>query len=26
MAEQIGGRLRDEGLDLQVVHRDLGRE
>jgi RNase adapter protein RapZ len=26
MAEQLGGRLRDEGLDLQVVHRDLGRE
>ena len=26
MAEQLGGRLRDEGLDVQVIHRDLGRE
>ncbi len=26
MAEQFGGRLRDEGLDVQVIHRDLGRE
>jgi UPF0042 nucleotide-binding protein len=26
MAEQIGARLRDDGLDVQVAHRDLGRE
>ncbi|WP_254716873.1 RNase adapter RapZ [Actinomadura sp. WMMB 499] len=26
MAEQIAARLRDEGLDVQVAHRDLGRE
>lgn len=26
MAEQLGARLRDERLDVQVVHRDLGRE
>lgn len=26
MAEQFGARLRDEGLDVQVTHRDLGRE
>ncbi|MBO2450077.1 RNase adapter RapZ [Actinomadura barringtoniae] len=26
MAEQIAARLRDEGIDVQVAHRDLGRE
>jgi UPF0042 nucleotide-binding protein len=26
MAEQLTARLRDEGLDAQTVHRDLGRE
>jgi RNase adapter protein RapZ len=26
MAEQLAGRLRDEGLDAQAAHRDLGRE
>jgi RNase adapter protein RapZ len=26
LAEQLGARLRDEGLEVQVVHRDLGRE
>ncbi|WP_030167464.1 RNase adapter RapZ [Spirillospora albida] len=26
MAEQIAARLRDEGLDVRVAHRDLGRE
>ncbi|MDX6744940.1 RNase adapter RapZ [Actinocorallia sp. A-T 12471] len=26
MAEQFGQRLRDEGVDVQVSHRDLGRE
>jgi UPF0042 nucleotide-binding protein len=26
MAEQIAGRLRDEGVEVQVSHRDLGRE
>jgi UPF0042 nucleotide-binding protein len=26
MAEQFAARLRDEGLDVQVAHRDLGRE
>jgi UPF0042 nucleotide-binding protein len=26
MAEQLAARLRDEGLDVQVAHRDLGRE
>lgn len=26
MAEQIGIRLRDEGIEVQVAHRDLGRE
>jgi len=26
MAEQLGQRLRDEGIDVQVTHRDLGRE
>ncbi|WP_106253753.1 RNase adapter RapZ [Allonocardiopsis opalescens] len=26
MAEQLCSRLRDEGLEVQVVHRDLGRE
>ncbi|MCD0453676.1 RNase adapter RapZ [Actinocorallia sp. API 0066] len=26
MAEQLGQRLRDEGVDVQVAHRDLGRE
>ncbi|HEV7934065.1 MAG TPA: RNase adapter RapZ [Actinomadura sp.] len=26
MAEQIAGRLRDEGIEVQVSHRDLGRE
>ncbi|GAA2737023.1 RNase adapter RapZ [Actinocorallia aurantiaca] len=26
MAEQLGQRLRDEGIDVQVGHRDLGRE
>ncbi|GAB2852195.1 RNase adapter RapZ [Actinocorallia aurea] len=26
MAEQFGQRLRDEGVDVQVAHRDLGRE
>jgi len=26
MSEQLAGRLAGEGVDLQVVHRDLGRE
>ncbi|HEU5161098.1 MAG TPA: RNase adapter RapZ [Streptosporangiaceae bacterium] len=26
MAEQFANRLRDEGLDVRVAHRDLGRE
>jgi UPF0042 nucleotide-binding protein len=26
MTEQLAGRLRDEGLDVQIAHRDLGRE
>jgi UPF0042 nucleotide-binding protein len=26
MAEQLGTRLRDEGIDVQIAHRDLGRE
>jgi UPF0042 nucleotide-binding protein len=26
MAEQIAGRLRDEGVEVQASHRDLGRE
>jgi UPF0042 nucleotide-binding protein len=26
MAEQFAARLRDEGLEVQVTHRDLGRE
>ncbi|MBO3748626.1 RNase adapter RapZ [Streptosporangiaceae bacterium NEAU-GS5] len=26
MAEQIGGRLRDRGMEVQVSHRDVGRE
>jgi UPF0042 nucleotide-binding protein len=26
MAEALGARLRDRGLDASVVHRDLGRE
>lgn len=26
MAEQLGARLREEGWDVQVSHRDLGRE
>jgi UPF0042 nucleotide-binding protein len=26
MAEQFATRLRDEGLEVQVAHRDLGRE
>jgi UPF0042 nucleotide-binding protein len=26
MAEQLAARLRDEGLEVQVAHRDLGRE
>ncbi|MQY08492.1 RNase adapter RapZ [Actinomadura macrotermitis] len=26
MAEQISARLRDEGIEVQVAHRDLGRE
>ncbi|GAA0345117.1 RNase adapter RapZ [Actinoallomurus spadix] len=26
MAEQFGARLADEGLEVRVVHRDLGRE
>jgi RNase adapter protein RapZ len=26
MAEQLAARLRDEDLDVQVAHRDLGRE
>jgi UPF0042 nucleotide-binding protein len=26
MAEQLAGRLRDDGLEVQVSHRDLGRE
>ncbi|MFC4909184.1 RNase adapter RapZ [Actinomadura gamaensis] len=26
MAEQIAARLRDEGVEVQVAHRDLGRE
>jgi UPF0042 nucleotide-binding protein len=26
MAEQIAARLRDEGIEVQATHRDLGRE
>ncbi|MGK5551370.1 RNase adapter RapZ [Actinomadura kijaniata] len=26
MAEQLAARLRDEGIEVQVAHRDLGRE
>ena len=26
MAEQFGARLRDEGVEVHVVHRDVGRE
>ncbi|MBW8483212.1 RNase adapter RapZ [Actinomadura parmotrematis] len=26
MAEQLSARLRDEGIEVQVAHRDLGRE
>jgi UPF0042 nucleotide-binding protein len=26
MAEQLAARLRDEGIDVQATHRDLGRE
>jgi len=26
IAEQLGGRLRDEDVDVQVVHRDVGRD
>ncbi|WP_019633725.1 RNase adapter RapZ [Actinomadura atramentaria] len=26
VAEQIAARLRDEGIEVQVAHRDLGRE
>jgi UPF0042 nucleotide-binding protein len=26
MAEAIGARLRDQGVEAVVVHRDLGRE
>lgn len=26
MAEQLGARLRDRGMDVQVSHRDVGRE
>ncbi|WP_285760911.1 RNase adapter RapZ [Nocardiopsis ansamitocini] len=26
MAEQFSARLRDEGLDVNAIHRDLGRE
>ncbi|RAY13886.1 RNase adapter RapZ [Actinomadura craniellae] len=26
MSEQLAARLRDEGLEVQVAHRDLGRE
>ncbi|GII51641.1 nucleotide-binding protein [Planotetraspora thailandica] len=26
MAEEIGGRLREHGMDVQVSHRDMGRE
>jgi RNase adapter protein RapZ len=26
MAEQFAARLRDEGIEVQVAHRDLGRE
>ncbi|MBX6769150.1 MAG: RNase adapter RapZ [Actinomadura rubrobrunea] len=26
IAEQLGARLRNEGIDVQVAHRDLGRE
>jgi RNase adapter protein RapZ len=26
MAEQLGARLRDERIEVQVAHRDLGRE
>ncbi|GAA4147973.1 RNase adapter RapZ [Actinomadura keratinilytica] len=26
MAEQLAARLRDDGIDVQVAHRDLGRE
>jgi UPF0042 nucleotide-binding protein len=26
MAEQLGGRLRERGMEVQVSHRDVGRE
>ncbi|GGO24593.1 nucleotide-binding protein [Microbispora rosea subsp. aerata] len=26
MAEELGGRLRERGMDVQVSHRDVGRE
>ncbi|MFD0737203.1 RNase adapter RapZ [Planotetraspora mira] len=26
MAEEIGSRLREDGMDVQVSHRDMGRE
>jgi UPF0042 nucleotide-binding protein len=26
MAEELGRRLRESGIDTRVVHRDLGRE
>ena len=26
IAEELGARLRDDGVDVRVVHRDLGRE
>jgi UPF0042 nucleotide-binding protein len=26
MSEQLAGRLAGDGIELQVVHRDLGRE
>jgi UPF0042 nucleotide-binding protein len=26
LAEEIGGRLRESGVDVRVLHRDLGRE
>jgi UPF0042 nucleotide-binding protein len=26
MAEELGRRLREDGIEARVVHRDLGRE
>jgi UPF0042 nucleotide-binding protein len=26
MSEQLAARLRDEGVEVNIIHRDLGRE